>query len=512
MKNKSFILTISILSVILGIALFERVSGLFVQGISGNDNFYYWNTAKAWFDGDITLTFHYRPLAYFSYFQVFNIMGSSDLSLKIFNISIDMLNMILIFILVQTNLKDRFLAILSVIIYSLLPVSIIHSRQELLHILSEFWILLHILFFTLAYRVKKMGLLYFFLAVSAIFLSCAANTHPDLIVLVIPAILFIYLKSRGDGFYEKIGTFSIQSIIFTVGALSIFIVSMFYFGFADVVLGFLKNSQTQKSSGENSFLLTFYRVLINFTSKNTSLAMAIIFYLGVIYLYVLDKAKKPLLITYGVTVSIFYMVIYAKIVPKYMIERLFIPFIPIVIIVVLYSFRSVFQKYLVKYSKFYIVFMILFTSVILFFNRYRYLDHLSLSQHIPPSQYKRSYDLLKGHLGLGDRVLVTPLASYRGRFPFEQSVYFGKHGEYISKTADISFSEIIQNYNYLIISKVQHDKRLINEDYYKKVKTLYNIDEREYSIAVEIKWIKEYILNNKIDIFYKDKYFEIYKL
>lgn len=468
----------------------EHYYGLKDLGVIDSDEFFYWQTAKDWASGEITLTEHYRPLAYFMYSLGFKFFGATDYTHKLINFTFDLGTVLLAILFTRRFLSSWTIGAISGALYLLSPMATFYSRHGILHAPSAFFTLLHIflLFYVLFGSHKKM--LHYFL--SGLALSAAANTHPDLIVLGLPSTLIFFLHKRYSD--EPIKMVYSQLILFWLGCATLHIASFMYFGFAETVSCILAGQKVQKTQNAPNFFLHLFKIAYHYIRFNSSKFMVILMGItGVFTAY--HYRKKHFWINQLFFLILFisgYLVLCKLLFGRTLIPRLYIPFL-------ILSYIAVFgaMNELLKTMKFLVPAMtVIFLSLLYTVRTERYTP-LFPTKHEVQSFPRVIHDQLKNKI-LNEKYLITPMTTYHIHQPLEKEVYLSGGGIYLALSPQASIKDaILENkIKYVLWSKRDWDPRIFGRNQREvivgRLKRFYGLvpsdytEEKEKSILLKI--------------------------
>lgn len=174
------------------IAAVPRFFMLSEIGIRGDDTIYYLSLAKGWAE---PLYDAFRPVITTIYRIVVSVGGDSDWSVKGFNASLDVLNVLLIFLITRRICGRPVPALLAALSYGLLPRAFSFARTELLHTGSTTFILAAFSMFVLYADGKRDDRRLLFLTLSGFFAGLSFGVHEDLLLFVPGVLVSILLAS-----------------------------------------------------------------------------------------------------------------------------------------------------------------------------------------------------------------------------------------------------------------------------------------------------------------------------
>lgn len=502
-KKYQNLLYITVLLVVFAYAAYARYNDITIQGILKGDSFGYLKEAKLWAEGK-TPAFHngkfYRPALYFFQGLAIKTFGYNDYSVKIFNVSADMINIILIFVIFYILTKSRWLMFLAVLLYAFNSTVFYYARSEFAHTLSTSFVLLSFLFYLLYnnyYRYNRF-IYKFLLLISGFFVGMAANTHPDLaffgVGYVICILLSVIINRNKSNPYI---TFFLNSSVFSIGFLIPYLMGIVAFGFSTVTDVFFTELFLHKhgllEKGRENLFVLLYSLLTMEGFKAREVRVDIILVLSVLVIWIIDflKQKKNILINYTPMILIItYLLLYFMIIGvslRLNYQRLFLPLFPFFLFSCIYWYNKLIKNYLNKMLK---MICILAVGVVIVFN----FNNKGYSN----SQYRPIHDILKNKIDPDNKILIAPASVYSFDSGFQCDLYFWKNAIYLYQMPlDETYSiKTLRDFlgsnriSYIFISK-RIDKRLL--------RTGFTLPHEKYE-----EWFKRdiapYSLKNDLDI------------
>lgn len=510
LKKYQNILFIIIVLFALVFAAFLRYNDITVQGISKGDSFSYLKEAKLWAEGK-TPEFYggkfYRPAIYFFQGLAIRLLGYNDYSVKIFNVTADMINILLIFLIMFLLTKSKWLGIIPVLLYSLNPYVLRFARSEYPHILSMTFVLLSFLFYLLYNNYYRNNKFFYkiLLFISGFFVGLAANSHPDLAFLGVGYVICFLLNTASN--HKKSNSyleFFINLLVFSSGFIVPYAIGFIAFGFSKVYHVFSEELFGGKSHltaryGKNPFL-NLFSLLILKGLWGWIVRLSFIIGLSIPAIWIIDflKGKKDLLIYYTPMILIFtYLCLYFILIGVFppRLVRIFLPLFPLFFISVVYWYFKIFRKYFHRSVK--IAASIILVAVFSF--NIFYLCSRSYSQ----SQYRSIYDIIKNKINSKNKILIAPASVYSYDHGFQSDLYFGENAIYLyemplNETYSIvvlrEFTEI-ENISYIFISK-KIDERFMKPDFPirgKQYKMWFRNKSVSYSLENDINILNSFI-------------------
>lgn len=504
-KNKFILLFLGILIFLILFGIFLRFFKITEMGVYGSDNLFYINIAKAWSEGNFVYQIAggrpvFRPVIYCIYAGAIHIFGFHDYSIKMMNVFIDSLSIFLM-MFISYRLSDRNLwASLSAgIIYALLPIAITYSRIELTHTISAFMVLMSFLFFLIYFQSDQKKKKYLFLILTGIFTGLTALSHEELVFIAPGYILFLFIHFLSQPRNVKTFIqFVLDSSLYL--ATTFVICQNIIYLYLSAFIGKLKTGVSDTSVDSNAIERIFIFIW-NGISTNTStiflwLFLLLGFVLVILNLFKWLKFKKlnikfPLLYYLPWLIVFGYTFFYAHL-TSVLISRLFLPFVPLIIIALVIGYEKIFKNLSIKFSN---SFLIIIGTIIIFFNLGHYSEFTNISQKryslelIPPTKYldldlpggykrfknrnykkkweRQIFEKLKDRVNENARLLITSSIIYPtpGRRVFQLGFYFGDNAIYIIDHSE-PLEDLISKYKvkYLIYTLLWADKRVIKKN------------------------------------------------
>lgn len=443
-KNLWIIIVVS-LSLVGGFLRFYQIKEI---GMIGDDDFFYWKTARLWFEGEMPLTTHFRPLAYWMFGEAFKIFGMNDWAIKLLNGLLDFANIFLVFFLARRVSKDVEVSLICALIYAWIPYSFLQTGREAIHIVSAFWMLLTLVVFFYSFTPLKIRKIPVFF--SGVLLGLTANTHPDLGVLGLPFVLWLVYKaslySQGESLYVRNREKIALSALFSAGFALPFLVVFSVYGKKEVISSFLATTSRQVGE-DSSFILKLGQLVYNFIAFSTS---GLFFWALVLMLVGLVFAKKrhkrPMPEFWGFFLLTFscYSLIYAVFISKHMIYRLYFPMIAIALVSFFVAVKRLRGGLWVQ--------SIIAVVVLASFWEWNPAKHPFWPFNRSVSPYRILSDALdKERRSSGDekqgKILVLPLVTYASRTPLTYKVYVDGKGVYMSRLLETSIGAAVEHHD-----------------------------------------------------------------
>ena len=506
---------------ILILAAIDRLYNIKNIGISGSDTFFYWNVARDWLDGKVTLSDHYRPLIYFIDAMGLKIWGVNDYSIKMLNSAGDLFNIVMVYLVSRTFLKNHAFNLLATAVYAFSGSPVTLARSELAHTFSTTAMLISFYFFALyAVAIKKRGCTaYLLVYLSGLFLSAAANMHPDLgicgLFYAVSIFVIVYRgsKNRCDYLNYLVNNTFLHLTLFCAGFSSIFILAIYYFGLRNVMVSIASGAVGMGLANGFDLIVVIRNIFIAFIKDNSSIFTTICFYISCLLMAVKIKLNKKDPAVNSLTLLLFslYMLFCVTISSAFSVSRLFSPFIPLIIIFTLYWLNSFFEIYIGRRS-------IYLTAVFAVFMLVSGRDLPNIiNEKYEISVYREVYDQLNHSVSENRALLITPFMIYQGagRPGFKQRMYFGDNAVYLSDFNEGAFAEILhqKNIRYVFVSNVLYDERnLDKKGLQKKYTRLYMKSTSGYSYQDEAASIENMLREAGAKIIYQSSNGKIYML
>lgn len=243
-----------VLIVLLGIAADVRFTDATKVGVPARiDSEHYLKVAQSWVLDGVSLRFPHRPVSSALQALSIKLFGYNDYSLRILNSSMDMLNLVLIFVIGVYLLRSFWLGLIPVALYAFNPYILEYSRNFMVHVLSETFVLLSFLFFILYESGLRAGRrrAYVQLAVCGLCLGAATLTHMDLAFLGLAYAICLALISFLKGWSAKhVAALIRDTAILTFGFLIPLAADGAYFGFDETIKEMKRVAKTKIAQPE----------------------------------------------------------------------------------------------------------------------------------------------------------------------------------------------------------------------------------------------------------------------
>lgn len=465
-------------------ATMEHFDRIIEIGLSGGDEYYYWQVYKDWAMGKITIADYYRPAAYFIHSKLFSIVGINDFAHKILNQLFDLGTLGLMIILSKKYFSGWLPGAIAGLVYLAAPMITHHSRHGVLHPSSAFFVILSVL---ICMNENKGLKAIAFSFLSGFTLSIAANIHPDLGTVCVPLALwyiYIYFTREDENTWMMIW----KIIAFGAGFSSIFIVSFFVFGFQETITAILQNRKIQTPKVPQEPITHLLRIGYHYIRHNTS-KFNFYMFSGACLISIYLFAKKRFWIekiVFIVVICGWYILCCKLFFGRTLIPRLFIPFVPLTIIVWIDLLHRYTQK-----RKWPIIFMV-FPFLILL---------LSVRLERPTSWYipgvdevsfpKRVHQQLEPIIGNDSPYLIVPFLVYHIHKQLEKDAYLNGNGIYLSEANSEDLISLIKSrkIRYVLWGKRAFDQRVfaknMRKDVNERLKKYYDLVPENYSVENE---------------------------
>lgn len=491
-----------------------RYAGITTQGISRGDSFGYLREAKLWAENkspEFMGGSFYRPAIYFFQGLAIKFLGYNDYSIKTLNVTADMLNILLIFLISYLLTKNKWVGIIAVLFYAFNVYVLMWARTEFPHTLSTTFVLFSLLFYLLFEHYPRNKICCkLLLFLSGFFVGMAANTHPDLAFLG-PGYVFCFLcsaiiqRKKSNPYI----TFIFNSFIFSIGFVMPYTIGVIAFGFSKVVNVFsaevfVSQVNLTERYGESSFFTLFSNILrYSFESgiKSRIIQLGSIVGISISAIWILRwfRGKKDALISYvPIILIISYLILYSIIVGVFPIHytRLFLPLFPLFLIMIVYWYYKFFKMFSVRWGI--VLFVFVFTASFFF-----QISQLPGKKY-PQSQYRHIYDVLKNKIDSKNKVMIAPACVYSFDLGFQCDLYFGNNSIYLCRLPlDETYSvemlhKVIDSMNisYIFISK-EIDTRLMKPDFSLSptYEAWFRREGEPYSLAKDLEILHKFIQN-----------------
>ena len=516
-------------------AVFVRFYNITQIGLEGDDVFWYWKMAQRWCLGNLELTAGYRPITNWTYSIGMSLFGINDYAIKILNSIINLGTGILIYLCAYKTIRNRFISLLSSIVYLSLPFVIIESRSELTHILSTFYYLLSYLFFIQYIFIKKTDdsfYKYLYLSLSGFFLGMTAHVHPDLATLGLPYVIFIsiviFYEERGQSNFKQNfkNKLFLEVLVFTLSYLSVFFIILIKFGLISSIRKLLGGIGHQHSNIlTRSNLTSFSRYFVGiyeYISHSISPTGSLLFIFSIfsaVY-FKIKKIKKPIIIYLPMILVIFHLLTCVFVVQRKFIFRLAHPSVPFILISILYWISSLIKLHQIKFEK---TILMIIALIIMFFSGVTIYD----SNNYKIKIYRNVYNILGSKVNKNNRLLVTPSLFHWYREGFKSPVYFNKNAVYLSQYRHRNWKfkkNILENFKHLInVNNIRYILIAKNDKNVRKtlyghpdaksfLRNMYGISTSSYSLKWEYKELKNIVSSLNAELVTSSNAFDIYKL
>jgi len=458
-------------------------------GMIGDDDFFYWETARQWALGNYVLTDHYRPFAYFIFGISERLIGVNDWSIKLLNSTLEVLNILLIYLISNKVLKSAFFGLLTCMLYAWVPFAFEQTSREAIHVISATFFLLTVYtYFSAVYGLKVDKAKVF---ISGLLLGLTANTHPDLGVLGITFVFFlIYRINKLYGCrINKLKQSLLGAAFFSFGFVIPFLTIVMIYGGDEFLSSFVATAGRQSGGGLSFFekiqILSFNFIVFS-TSKFFffSLIAMIAFYL--FHCKRDNQPRHEILYFFGLS-FINYVLVYTLLVSKHMIYRLYFPMIslPLIVFVFILQHRRINRP----------LSLIVVLITIFSFWGFNPLKHhfFPLNRNVSP--YKTLSETLKNR-ELKGNILVLPLITYASRKALTYKVYLEGRGVYMSGLMEKSITDAVQknDVEYIWFSdKTVWTKKLFDRNFFK----------RSYNYLYDQKFTGYYNPNDELELLKK---------
>ncbi|UCG54904.1 MAG: glycosyltransferase family 39 protein [Dehalococcoidia bacterium] len=471
-----------LLAALMLLAMYFRSINILEMGIKGSDTFQYWHIATYWAKGELVFAdpikgdtrFFYRPLAYLIYSVVVKFFGQYDYSLKIVNIFADLVNIYLIF-LVGRNIRGPWLGLLSAISYAFLPIIIQYSRCELLHILSESFILLSVWFLLKALGAKSKKLRFMFIGLAGMSFSCSMNIHTSLLYLGPGYLLFLLIYSlvSNKRLTDKLQQALANMLVFMSMFLLPYLIGGFIFGFSRIyngMIGIGRYANRYTSDSENSQMLNFIDTMKSYLVDSTKMDLFVPFFVAcmviIAALLVFDLVKKRSTNKSTLSILLCIMLIVTCIAGNTFVinkkehVRFFVPLVPLVFISVYGTICMVLDR--LNFRKLALAAIVAITLLVLYNSQvFKYMRSLKQSS---PSVYRELFNVLGEKVSAKEKLLLMP-CSFHHTMGFSTVCYFGEDNVVYGRLCREHFDDLLHNNNVRYIFYVTHNKFMKWRDY-----------------------------------------------
>lgn len=494
-----------------------RFDGITEQGISQGDCFEYVAEAKRWAEGqppDFLNGYFYRPAVYFLQGWAIRLGGYNDYSIKILNASLDVANIVLLFIIASILCRTAWAGVFAITVFSFLPTPIYYARSEMVHSESAFFVLLALLFFLFydhAFEKQKksrFGWSTAWLVVSGVFLGIAANTHADLAFLAPGFALYLFWReSRRGGTQAVLWSAIPQAALYSVAFFTPYIVGVAAFGWSEVMRVF----RNEISLAENHIIMDTgheWKLLIFFNIFRYSFQRCFgnEWPIGLVFLSVLPimawrrwRRREDLpLASLPLVLLFLYALIYSAFASSFgwNFARLFIPLMPLVLFTVAYWYHKSAQEVAGRFA----VLPLLALGIGLFWVNPKVLPG-QLDHETP---YRGIHGILGDVVDENHKLLIAPAIMYYRDRGFQHDLYFNKNAQYLidfSLEGDYTVDNLErvfgeQPFAFLLLSN-HLDQRMLRPDWplSENQKTWLHSPHFEYNVDKEretlLKWVEQ---------------------
>lgn len=486
----------AILILCFGWGISEHFLGILSAGITGSDEFYYWQMYKDWASGHVTLTPYYRPAAYFIYSKFFQIIGPNDFSHKVLNQIFDVASVFLIVGISWRFFSSWKVGVIAAAVFYTAPIITTFSREGILHSSSAFFVLLVVFFLFQSIQLNKYRRAMQFLC--GFSLSCAANIHPDLLVLSVPiGLIYIYQYFHEESETLKDGVLGVS--LYSLGFLSIFIISFIVFGFSETIECLTSNRKIQQSTNNYPLLQHLFRIGYHYVRYSSSMLNAILFLGGALFTIRKIVQRKFWTINHLILLVLigWYILCCKFLFGRALIPRLFIPFISLTLLIwidLLYR-KIAHTKWLYLILSGVLGLVVISTRI-----------ERSTSWYLPSTEHhsfpKRLHEQIAHKMDGQSHFLIVPFTVYHIHMPLQKEVYLNGKGIYLALSDEASIDEVIRknNIKYILWGSGGLDHRIFGKNMRpvvnERLMKFYGISPDVYSEDVEktllLKTIEKY--------------------
>jgi hypothetical protein len=207
-----------------------RLTDVDQVGLKGSDNTYYTNMAHLWARGELVYSFgdspalYHRPVVFAVYGLAIRVLGFSDASIKTANAVLDTMNILLVFLLAFIlSRRNPWPALTAAAVYSVLPFTILISRNELTHILSTSTLLISMVLISLAWFTDNRGTRMTLVILSGLATGLCALTHEEMIFVAVAPAVYLALRPLGTdlGWRARLSEATVAAGAYLVGVLAV---------------------------------------------------------------------------------------------------------------------------------------------------------------------------------------------------------------------------------------------------------------------------------------------------
>lgn len=521
-----------------------RFNGITQQGINRGDGFSYIAEAKKWADGETPSFLNgnfFRPVSYVIQGSAIKYLGYNDVSIKVVHSSIDMLNIVLLFLIATMFANSMWCGIASSLLYAFLPRVVFLSRIEMVHVESTFFVLLTLLFFILSERShhKSRQLCIFYLMLSGFCAGLATNTHIELAFLGPGYVIYLFSRKLFNKYYSaSINDHIISSVVFTVSFFMPYLLFCIMLGFDTVWTVFynevsISENILTKRYGYTPKIILFATVFINsfkfYFLKQYILAMVLsINTILIVFFGFIKKKNEDGLLYLPVILILSYVGLYTIFInafpPHY--GRVFMPMLAMIIVTICIWHYKLCGYLIPKYGQFVFGALILLVFII--------IPKDLTDQRSYRSPYRYAYDVLKHHVNMENKLLVAPVAAYSFDLGYRSDLYFGENAFYLGHLPiDEKFNYSDRKYSYKYLEKLLNahkikfivitqriDSRLLNSAFniprkpeqFNNLKNWVQNQNFDYSIQEDLKMVQKYINSNGGILLDADNKCKIYQI
>jgi hypothetical protein len=456
--GRSAFIALAVFVLMLAVSAYIRFNGVLDRGImiGYSDNWHYLNVAREWAEGNhawIVGSF-YRPAIHILHAIAIKAGGYNDYSIKVMNGILDLVVVAALFMIAARIAGSFWVGVAATALYAFLPRVVELVWNEYPNAPSTAFVALSLLFFLVAMdKAKARCTSWPWLATSAICVSIGSNMHPDLAFLgpgyVAAMLLYAAAPWRG---WETGRGFVCQAAVFTAAFFSLYLLGLLWFGprefFSIIAREFGVGTSTfARRYGESGWLRCVYDVFrVSFNGFYDGRMLTFYLFLGAAALAAAGpsyKVRNPALYV-PVVLLLVYAVLMAFFVKTFVLWRVFMPMLPLALIVLACWYHAAAKSILAKltgnscFAALPVVLLCLATA----WDNPRWSPDLLKKSTLAPERIRLTYDRLRDKVGPDRKLLVMPVTSRFGwltkqglRFGLPHDIYFGNNALHLAEIA-----------------------------------------------------------------------------
>ena len=450
-----------VLAAVLAYAAFFRFAGISERGVIDTvDCWKYLVAGKQWSEGDCAWMNRgwnepdgfYRPAIHVLHALTIRLLGYNDFSIKIVNCSLDLASMALIYMILVSLTRSRWIGILTVILYAFLPKAVEIAWCEMPHTPPLFLILVAtILYLHSEAETRRLRGRLSLLFLSGCCIGLCAQMHPDLALVAPGYVATILLVAVSRNRLGQAGVrFGLGAAAFTVGFAFPYLVGLVCFGPTEVV-GVIRHEFVHQTgiyavkTGHTDFILRALQVLYNSVFGLFQERLVVLYLFGAALLLALTRPRfgaryDPLGYLAPILV-LCYAVGYAVGIGEFpaRLDRVFMPLVPLLLIATTYWFYVAGRALSGRLAG------PLLTVLFLWLAWHN--PHMTPSMvgtgRFAPERERIVYNAMKDRIDEQNRLLISPLVTllspgsgWGGPWGLANDIYFGSNALYIGDVPD----------------------------------------------------------------------------